>query len=182
MTETILRQPSWRSNDMMYKDDESTYATAVAVSACGNFCVVGNRGGSIHRYNLQSGLARGSYPSSASAENLKAGHKKKKMNTVGNVYHASKTIIGEYDETSATGYLASSLLVKQQKKENNSVNNLNATALTNSFKMQGHIGSSVTGLFIDAMNEVMVSTGNDNKGLILFWTFDTIKVVRSIFH
>uniref|UniRef100_A0A383VCR0 Small-subunit processome Utp21 domain-containing protein n=1 Tax=Tetradesmus obliquus TaxID=3088 RepID=A0A383VCR0_TETOB len=36
-------------------------ATAVAVSCCGNFALVGNDAGRVDRYNLQSGIHRGSY-------------------------------------------------------------------------------------------------------------------------
>lgn len=36
-------------------------AQACAISACGNFAVVGTAGGWIERFNLQSGISRGSY-------------------------------------------------------------------------------------------------------------------------
>lgn len=34
-------------------------------SGCGNYGLVGTRGGHIYRYNMQSGQPRGSYPQSA---------------------------------------------------------------------------------------------------------------------
>ena len=34
---------------------------ACAISACGNFAILGTQGGWIERFNLQSGLSRGSY-------------------------------------------------------------------------------------------------------------------------
>uniref|UniRef100_A0A7S4VMH2 Small-subunit processome Utp21 domain-containing protein n=1 Tax=Alexandrium monilatum TaxID=311494 RepID=A0A7S4VMH2_9DINO len=37
-------------------------ATAVAVSQCGNYCVVGFENGALHRFNLQSQLHRGPFP------------------------------------------------------------------------------------------------------------------------
>jgi hypothetical protein len=37
-------------------------ASSVAVSACGSYAIVGTVGGCVYKYNLQSGLARGSYP------------------------------------------------------------------------------------------------------------------------
>lgn len=43
-------------------------ATAVAISACGNMGVVGDAAGGIFVYNMQSGMARGSFPSAAEAE------------------------------------------------------------------------------------------------------------------
>jgi len=36
--------------------------TAVAISACGNYCVIGMESGGMHRFNLQSQLHRGSFP------------------------------------------------------------------------------------------------------------------------
>ncbi|GBG70074.1 hypothetical protein CBR_g5707 [Chara braunii] len=47
--EHILRAPGTKRSSI----------TAVAISACGNFAVVGNAAGCIHRFNLQSGLHRG---------------------------------------------------------------------------------------------------------------------------
>ena len=41
-------------------------ATAVAMSACGNFCFLGDAAGRLHKFNVQSGLARGSSTSSHS--------------------------------------------------------------------------------------------------------------------
>ncbi|PIN27151.1 WD repeat protein [Handroanthus impetiginosus] len=38
-----------------------TPVKACAISACGNFAVIGNAGGWIERFNLQSGISRGSY-------------------------------------------------------------------------------------------------------------------------
>jgi len=35
--------------------------SAVAISSCGNFGLVGNAAGRVDRYNMQSGLHRGSY-------------------------------------------------------------------------------------------------------------------------
>ncbi|OQR88110.1 hypothetical protein ACHHYP_07540 [Achlya hypogyna] len=40
-------------------------ATAVAISACGNFALVGSVGGAVFKYNLQSGERRGSFPTAA---------------------------------------------------------------------------------------------------------------------
>lgn len=38
-----------------------TVFQACTISACGNFAVLGTAGGWIERFNLQSGLSRGSY-------------------------------------------------------------------------------------------------------------------------
>lgn len=39
----------------------SIWLQACAISACGNFAVLGTAGGWIERFNLQSGISRGSY-------------------------------------------------------------------------------------------------------------------------
>ncbi|KAL7686337.1 putative small-subunit processome, Utp21, WD40-repeat-containing domain-containing protein [Plasmopara halstedii] len=44
---------------------KKTQATSVAISSCGNYALVGSLGGSIFRYNMQSGERRGSYPVAA---------------------------------------------------------------------------------------------------------------------
>ncbi|KAL5705530.1 hypothetical protein ACHQM5_023824 [Ranunculus cassubicifolius] len=41
--------------------DDQTPVKACAISACGNFAVLGTEGGWIERFNLQSGISRGSY-------------------------------------------------------------------------------------------------------------------------
>ncbi|ETV90828.1 hypothetical protein, variant [Aphanomyces invadans] len=61
----VLRQ----IDDNLY--DEAVHhgykATAVGISACGNFALVGSRGGAIYLYNMQSGEKRGSFPTAATA-------------------------------------------------------------------------------------------------------------------
>jgi U3 small nucleolar RNA-associated protein 21 len=42
-------------------DTPDAPVTAVAMSLCGNFGVVGTAGGRVDRYNMQSGLHRGAY-------------------------------------------------------------------------------------------------------------------------
>ncbi|EPS64844.1 hypothetical protein M569_09935, partial [Genlisea aurea] len=41
--------------------EDPTPVKSCAISACGNFAVIGNAGGRIERFNLQSGIFRGSY-------------------------------------------------------------------------------------------------------------------------
>ncbi|KAL3832965.1 hypothetical protein ACJIZ3_007701 [Penstemon smallii] len=43
------------------RPDDPTPVKACAISACGNFAVIGTAGGWIERFNLQSGISRGSY-------------------------------------------------------------------------------------------------------------------------
>jgi U3 small nucleolar RNA-associated protein 21 len=44
---------------------KNSQATSVGISTCGSFAVVGSIGGAIFKYNMQSGEARGSYPTAA---------------------------------------------------------------------------------------------------------------------
>eukprot|EP00227_Mantoniella_beaufortii_P021354 CAMPEP_0197584758 /NCGR_PEP_ID=MMETSP1326-20131121/7269_1 /TAXON_ID=1155430 /ORGANISM="Genus nov. species nov., Strain RCC2288" /LENGTH=564 /DNA_ID=CAMNT_0043149171 /DNA_START=207 /DNA_END=1898 /DNA_ORIENTATION=+ len=48
--------------------DKGKPVCAVAVSACGNFAMVGTEGGDLHRFNLQSGHHRGAFKRSAREE------------------------------------------------------------------------------------------------------------------
>lgn len=49
--------------------DNPTPVKACAISACGNFAVLGTEGGWIERFNLQSGMSRGSYVDISEAGN-----------------------------------------------------------------------------------------------------------------
>jgi len=46
-------------------------ALCVAISICGNFGLVGSADGSIHKYNMQSGISRGSFPPSNDNKRVK---------------------------------------------------------------------------------------------------------------
>jgi len=52
------------------KPPEASPVSAVAISSCGNYAVVGLENGALHRFNLQSGLHRGSIPRSDSVAPL----------------------------------------------------------------------------------------------------------------
>lgn len=55
--EHVLRPPDTKTA----KGGDGTAVSCVAISSCGNFGVVGTAGGRIDRYNMQSGLHRGTY-------------------------------------------------------------------------------------------------------------------------
>lgn len=56
-TSTLLSVPS-----TFHRRDSDVFCSAVACSPCGNFAVVGYENGWLCKYNLQSGLFRGSFP------------------------------------------------------------------------------------------------------------------------
>lgn len=62
--------------------DKGKPVCAVAVSACGNFALVGTEGGDVHRFNLQSGLHRGAFKRTAAEEGRTAGDASAAANAV----------------------------------------------------------------------------------------------------
>lgn len=67
-TPPIPRQHVLRPPPSALRDgEEPAPVTAVAVSRCGNFGIVGSASGAVHRYNLQSGLHRGAPPNAHSS-------------------------------------------------------------------------------------------------------------------
>ena len=91
VTEMVLRQPHWTSNHRKFQVDPNNFSTAVAVSPCGHFCVVGSKGGRVYKYNLQSGSCRGDYPSSAGEyATLKKGTVDMRSRIPGNVLYEEK--------------------------------------------------------------------------------------------
>ena len=60
-----LRQPGWAVNELGASHNPQHFASSVAVSVCGSFALVGTHGGVVYKYNLQSGAARGCYPTGA---------------------------------------------------------------------------------------------------------------------
>ncbi len=75
-----LRQPHWPVSNMGQDQDPRHYATAVAISVCGNYALVGTAGGVTYKYNLQSGLPRGALPSGAHKD--KPNHRKLEVGSV----------------------------------------------------------------------------------------------------
>jgi U3 small nucleolar RNA-associated protein 21 len=159
ITETVLRQPkplNWITN-------QKNFSTAVAVSVCGNFAVIGTRGGAIYKYNIQSGLPRGKYPQTLNAESYDHG-KYLKARIPGNVYHEITKILDEDDEDNINPVVKE--MASQQSKSSRQ-------------KLFGH-KSEVSGLFINITNTVMVSSGFDGK--LLFWDFATHQLIECINH
>ena len=58
----VLRQLDWPISLMKKPTHWSTHATSVGITACGNFALIGTRGGVIYKYNIQSGMQRGTFP------------------------------------------------------------------------------------------------------------------------
>lgn len=163
VTEMVLKQPHWKDNDRKFYSDRRTHATAVAVSPCGNYAVVGTRGGVLYKYNLQSGLQRGAFPLTAVSDSEHQSSIAKRSRIPGNIYHDMKVMLGEQ---------ATSLNAPKEGSEE-------STKGTGPVEIEqvGHTGE-IAGIFVDMMGTTMVSCGYD--GLICFWDFISQKLLHKI--
>ena len=143
----MLRQPDWKHNTLRYTPDASTHATSVCISSCGNFALIGTKGGQVYKYNVQSGLPRGSYPKQRMSSRRQA----MKPGSVFKLVHDA----GMHTQPKAdqeAGAVPEETLV-------------------------GH-SREVTGVEVDALNEVVISSSLD--GRLIFWDFSTHAYVDHI--
>jgi U3 small nucleolar RNA-associated protein 21 len=158
----VLRQNHWNVSTMKKSPPSETHATSVAMSACGSFAVVGTRGGTIYRYNVQSGMPRGSYPRDVTLSNNR--NNQKKAGVVGNIHRTAVSI----EKTLKTNTRASNL---DQKNQDQREETKRKKALKIKLKSASHTGFSVTGLAVDAVNKTLISVGSDAK--LILWNFQT---------
>jgi U3 small nucleolar RNA-associated protein 21 len=164
VTEMVLRQPHWKHSELHRDhDNRQTHSTAVCLSACGNYCVVGSRGGVVFLYNIQSGLSNGAFPAESAAELLSRNSIKKREASPANVLAVQKAI-----EKEGKGGETGSLKRKIANKDE-----IEAKALES--KYDGHT-AEVTGLFMDITNAVLVSCSID--GSVIFWDFMSHTILK----
>jgi U3 small nucleolar RNA-associated protein 21 len=156
----VLRQKSWNVSNMQRRPPSETHATAVAISACGNFALIGTKGGTIYRYNVQSGLARGSFPRDATILN-EGGNK---LGAIGNVNRTKKALEKKLKTASRSANLDKKWLDAQEtaKKQQE---------LDAKLKSACHDGHAVVGLAVDILNKTLLSVGSDAK--LILWNFHT---------
>lgn len=171
ITETILRQPSWKTNEMNHAPDRSTHSSAVTLTSCGHFCIVGSKGGTIYVYNVQSGHPRGSYPMDASGPLMTAGKTATRLKQPGNVLHEKNKILG-ITENEKTGQTWKAGSLSQQNETDSAESKL--TSIVEEAECIGHTGE-VTGLFVDTTMSILVSSGLDGK--LIFWDFNSHKIL-----
>ena len=172
VTELILRQPSWPTNERMHFSDRSTHSTAVVMSPCGNYCAVGSRGGVIYIYNVQSGIPRGTFPNS-NIPLMKAGTLKQKQALPGNVLHEHKKFMSEGTGASAGSLNPIKKIAVEDDDEELEVKE------KEKLMQEGH-KQDVTGMFIDIANTVMVTSSLD--GSLIFWDFGSHTVLDKVIH
>ena len=147
----VLRQDDWEISDMKKQPPRTAHATSVTLSICGNFALVGTRGGLIYKYNVQSGLPRGSYP--------KVEKGKKDTNQI--------RIAGDIGRTMKIIEREMKISPKQSVSDKRKKDSL----VVQNRKKKMHDGYSVTGLAIDSLNKNLISVGADSK--LIVWSFNT---------
>ena len=169
-SDIILRQSDWKSNEMMYCIDRATHSTAVCLTGCGNFCLVGSRGGIIYVYNVQSGQPRGSFPVNVSIK--QSGAAKLRAAMPGNVLYEKKKICDE-------GMFSSSGSLNPKRKIADDDDADAAAAATAEVHVLCHT-QEVRGVFVDMTNTVAVSCGLD--GQVIFWEFSSRRAIQAVAH
>ena len=154
----VLRQPEWNVSARKPPPPASTHATALSLSPCGNFCVVGTAGGKIYKYNVQSGQPRGSYPSQSEKKGSSSG-----KNVAGNI---SRTIRQLEKESELSNRKANAT-----RRELDTVQQTRLDKLRQAKLREATHTDAVTGLAVDAMNKTVVSVGRDAK--LILWNFST---------
>jgi U3 small nucleolar RNA-associated protein 21 len=154
----VLRQAGWEGNAMMSPEAPEREAVCVAVTACGNYGLVGTRGGVAYVYNMQSGEPRGAFPRARATRStphesmlLERGRARP-----GSVWAATKAVLGS-DGTPKPVPQA------QQASE---------VAVG-----EGHEGP-VTGVAVDSLNNVVMTAGLD--GTLRFWDFKTHALLERV--
>jgi WD40 repeat protein len=161
----ILRQEQWNVSSMKRPPPNTTHATSVTISACGSFALIGTKGGVIYRYNVQSGLARSSYPRSATTMDEEFdNNKKKKGKVVGDINRTIKAI----EKTLKTNTRSSNL---DQKVIDMELNAKNERIIKSKLQQASHIGYAVTGVAVDIVNKTLISVGMDSK--LILWNLHT---------
>mmetsp|Transcript_11373 Transcript_11373/g.21279 ORF Transcript_11373/g.21279 Transcript_11373/m.21279 type:complete len:1157 (-) Transcript_11373:82-3552(-) len=153
----VLRQEEWNISAMKSQPPKSAHATSVAISSCGNFAMVGTKGGVIYKYNIESGLPRGAYPRDAIDVKSKM---KAHSNIAGNINRTTKM-------------LERTLKVhKLHKEEDKDPSVLELESKRKSrLQLARHVNAAVVGLAVDMLNRTLISVGSDAK--LILWSFAT---------
>ena len=171
VTEMVLRQPQWHGDERIGSTNRMHHSTAVTVTPCGNFALVGSRGGVIYRYNLQSGLPRGSFPKDEAKSAIKKGTIDTLTRKPGNVLHEHKKLMG------GPGWVPLNA-AKAPTAEEKEASALQKKLAGQQKELPTRHEGEIRGLFVDTSNSVLVSVGLD--GNTLFWDMYSGKVMNCI--
>lgn len=155
----VLRQNGWNVSAMKPPPRAAVEATAVAISTCGNFALVGTKGGAIYKYNVQSGNPRGSYP--VADDTKKDGGKKRQAGDIGRTFQ-------ELEKKMKLSNRASNIDKEEQDRVEQDRKRKHLEA---KLRVASHEGFSVKGIAVDAVNRTVISVGEDAK--LILWNFKT---------
>jgi len=135
---------------------DTASATAVAISHCGNFGIIGTSDGRVERYNMQSGLYRGRYGKPVSAAvSLKDQKRMDREEALKNIKKTDDVVVGgnklsfnEPQLKAVDGKLADTIFGLYHT-------------------------TTITSIFSDSMNNTVVSTSLDHT--VRFWNFTTFE-------
>jgi U3 small nucleolar RNA-associated protein 21 len=155
----VLRQDNWNVSVMKKQPPKSAHATSISISTCGNYALVGTKGGVIYKYNVQSGVTRGTFPIDESDKK-----NKRRMKDAGDIRRTFK----ELEKKMKLSNRASN----QEKEEADRILNAKRQEIrTAKLRLASHEGYAVTGIAVDSVNRTVISVGADAK--LILWSFKT---------
>lgn len=154
----VLRQPQWNLSAMKVSPPPETHATSIALSPCGNFALVGTRGGLIYKYNVQSGQPRGSFPPSLAKKDTG----KESRNHPGSVSRTAKNL-----EKSLKAQRANQAANQDKRIADMEASTKIRRDLESKLRLSSHSGFAVTGIAIDSIGKTLISVGADCK--LILW-------------
>jgi U3 small nucleolar RNA-associated protein 21 len=153
----VLRQDDWNISTMKKQPPKTTQATSVAISTCGNYALVGTQGGTIYKYNVQSGTTRGTYPL-----NEVDNEKKNPRKEAGDIRRTFKQLEQKMKLSNRASNAEKEELDWIQKAKREELRN-------NKLRLASHTGHAVTGIAVDSVNRTVISVGADGK--LILWNF-----------
>jgi U3 small nucleolar RNA-associated protein 21 len=154
----VLRQDDWNISVMKKPPPASTYATSVALSTCGNFALVGTKGGIIYKYNIQSGNERGSFPAN---QKTKKEEGRREAGDIRRTFKALEKAMKVSNRSSNLDKQDKAQVLQEHQKQRRDAK----------IKSACHSGFAVTGIAVDGINKTLLSVGADAK--LIIWDFKT---------
>lgn len=155
----VLRQNWWNVSAMKKQPPKTAHATSVTLSTCGNFALVGTLGGIIYKYNIQSGIPRGTYPIN---ENDKKD--RKAMKEAGDIRRTFQALEKNMKLSNRASNLEKEDLDRVERAKRDDARNAK-------LRLASHVGHAVTGIAVDSVNRTVISVGADAK--LILWSFST---------
>ena len=161
----VLRQPQWNISAMRERPPRSANATSLTISACGNFALVGTLGGVIYKYNLQSGLPRGSFPRDAATKTSEEERRRRKgLKFAGDVGRTMRML----EKKNGKGGVAPSDIDQAERDRHHY---LEVEEKRKAMVGRASHSDAVVGIAIDSLNKTVVTAGADSK--LVLWNFAT---------